>query len=129
MSAGLPHFSTSWTRCWGRDTFISFKGSLLIPGMFKEARDIILMFASSLRHGLIPNLLDGVRNPRFNCRDAAWWFIKGISDYLDFTGDYDILKETLRMKFLSNDKIEHEAKEINGEVRILSLMDVIYEIF
>lgn len=34
------------------------KGILLIPGLLKEARDIILMFASSLRHGLIPNLLD-----------------------------------------------------------------------
>lgn len=49
------------------------------------------MFASTLRHGLIPNLLDGTRNPRYNCRDAAWYFIKGIYDYIEFTQDYDIL--------------------------------------
>ena len=84
MSAGLPHFSTGWTRCWGRDTFMSFKGILLIPGHFAEARDIILMFASTLRHGLIPNLLDKGSNPRYNSRDATWWFIKAIKDYIEF---------------------------------------------
>ena len=51
-----------------------------------------MMFASSLRHGLIPNLLDQGKNSRFNCRDACWWFIKSIADYIEFTKE-NILNE------------------------------------
>ncbi len=75
LSAGLPHFSTGWARCWGRDTFMSNQLLLLYPNIY---RDIILQFASTLRHGMIPNLLNFGNNPRYNCRDACWWFIRGI---------------------------------------------------
>ena len=129
LAAGLPHFSTGWTRCWGRDTFISFKGGVLIPGMFEEAKSIIKMFAATLRHGLIPNLLDSGNNPRYNCRDATWWFIKAVGDYIEFTGDSAILKEEIRMRFLSNDMAEHDSKVMNGEVRVMTLADIIQEIF
>ena len=84
MAAGLPHFSTSWCRSWGRDTFISLRGLLLIPGRFKIAKSHLIAFASVEKYGLIPNLMSGACNPRYNSRDATWFFLQALQDYHSF---------------------------------------------
>jgi glycogen debranching enzyme len=82
LAAGLPHFTAGWARCWGRDVFISLRGLFLTTGNFAGAKRHILTFASTLKHGLIPNLLDSVRTPRYNSRDSPWWMVQNIQDYV-----------------------------------------------
>ena len=128
LSAGLPHFSVEYMRCWGRDTFISFNGLFLIPGLFKEARAILINYASVMRHGLIPNLLDSGINCRYNARDATWFFQKSVVDYVERSKDYDIFNFDVNMVFLSDDFNEHNSKKDRGEKKSMKLAQIVHEI-
>ncbi|KAL0096646.1 glycogen debranching enzyme [Phycomyces blakesleeanus] len=105
LAAGLPHFTTGAFRTWGRDVFISLRGLLLVTGQFGAAKNHIVSFGSSLKHGLIPNLLDAVRVPRYNARDAAWFFMQAIQDYYNMAPDGpSILTTKVLRRFPKDDR-------------------------
>lgn len=126
LSAGLPHFTTEYTRAWGRDTFIAFKGLLLQTSQFSEARSILLSFASVVRHGLVPNLLDSCNNPRYNSRDSTWFFLHGLQQYIKLSPEsHQILQERVRMVFKSDNMQEHQ--NYRDEV-VKSMEDIVQDI-
>ena len=104
LAAGLPHFSSSWARCWGRDIFISLRGLYLGTGRFDDAREHILAFASVLKHGMIPNLLGDGKTPRYNSRDSVWFFLQNIQDYTKLAPKgMNLLQERVNRRFLPYD--------------------------
>ena len=104
LAAGLPHFSSDWARCWGRDVFISLRGLYLVTGRWQDAKEHILAFASVLKHGMIPNLLSDGKLPRYNSRDSIWFFLQCIQDYTKMIPDgVELLKAKVPRRFLPYD--------------------------
>ncbi|KAI5954892.1 GDB1 [Candida jiufengensis] len=126
IAAGLPHFSNDYMRCWGRDVFISFRGLLIVPERNEDAKQHILGFAKTLKHGLIPNLLDAGRNPRYNARDAAWFFLQAIQEYvINVPNGIKILDEKVSRRFPLDDKYIPVEEAFTYES---SIKEIIFEI-
>ena len=129
LAAGLPHFASDWARCWGRDIMIAVRGLLIATGRHEEAREHILAFASVVKHGMIPNLLNSGKSPRYNSRDSVWFFLQCIQDYCKIVpGGYDILKHKVERRFLPNSDEWFEFDDPKAYSKQSTVEDVIQEI-
>jgi predicted glycogen debranching enzyme len=85
-----------WFEPWGRDTFISLPGLLLVTGRYSDAEDIFSNFIQYSSDGLIPNFItDKSAQPSYNTVDGTLWYINAVLQYIKYTGNYAYVKENL----------------------------------
>jgi predicted glycogen debranching enzyme len=85
-----------WFGTWGRDTFISLPGLMLVTGRFENARQVFLTFKNQCKNGLIPNFFpDQAGQPAYNTVDATLWYVNALLQYLKYTGDFRFVQEQL----------------------------------
>ena len=85
-----------WFEAWGRDTFISLPGLVLVPKRCEYARRFFLSFKKYCKQGLMPNFLpDRAEQPVYNTADATLWFVNATLQYLKYTGDFKFVREQL----------------------------------
>ncbi len=85
-----------WFESWGRDTFISLPGLMLVTGRFSYAKDVLQNFIQYCQMGLIPNLVgDRTGVPLYNTVDGTLWYINAVLQYLKYTGDFGFVKDEL----------------------------------
>ena len=94
--AGLPWFNNNW----GRDTFIALSGTLLVSGMFEDAKDVFRTFLrwqntdkKSKNYGRVPNRVCGPQDIIYNTTDGTPWLLREIDEYLGYTGDIAFAEE------------------------------------
>jgi predicted glycogen debranching enzyme len=85
-----------WFESWGRDTFVSLPGLLLVTGRFEDARRVFLSYAHYCKSGLIPNFIpDRGEQASYNTVDATLWYVNAVFQYLKYTGDFDFVHDHL----------------------------------
>jgi len=93
--AGLPWFDDYW----GRDTFISFPGALLVTGQFGEAKRVLRSFiqfmdrdTASATYGRIPNRVQP-DDIIYNTVDGTPWMVIQAWEYFRYTGDSTFMQD------------------------------------
>ena len=85
-----------WFEPWGRDTFISLPGLMLVTGRFNQAKDILQNYIQYCKSGLIPNFItDKTGQPVYNTVDGTFWYVNAVLQYLKYTGDFKFIEEEL----------------------------------
>jgi len=91
-----------WFEPWGRDTFISLPGLMLVTGKYNEAKDILQTFMQYSKSGLIPNFVsDKSGIPVYDTVDGTLWYVNAVLQYVKYTGDLGFVKDDLWEKLQS----------------------------
>ena len=97
VMAGYP-----WFIDWSRDTLISFEGLLLVTKRYDIARQVLLSVVRDINSGLIPNgYSDSDNKPLYNSVDSSLLLFEQVQKYLEYTEDYQFVKENLYDKLKS----------------------------
>lgn len=116
------HFSGIW-RNWGRDTFISLPGILLSNSRFVEARQLILGYAGTLRHGLIPNLLAEGKAARYNCRDAVWFWLASIVKYIEKSDEGAAILNAQVLRLYPTDDSNYSVDKVDNKITFQKIVN------
>ena len=115
--AGLPWFKHNW----GRDTFIALPGTLLVSGLFDDAREVILNFLrwqdtdpASPTYGRIPNRVCSPTDIIYNTADGTPWLIRELYETLQYTGDLALARQTYPQVRLALDSAIEHAVDAEG---------------
>ena len=115
--AGYP-----WFLDWGRDSLIAFEGLLLKTKRFDIAKEVLLTFIRDIKYGLVPNGYSGYDNrPLYNSVDASLLLFETVQKYINYTGDYQFIKEEIYKKL--EDIIENYIKGIDVDNNNIYLDD------
>ncbi len=107
MLAGFP-----WFLDWGRDTLIAYEGIFLIQKRFDIAKELLLTFTRDIKFGLVPNGYSDYDNrPLYNSVDSALLLFEQVNKYIEYTNDYDFIKNNIFDKLL--DIITNYSKGID----------------
>ncbi len=106
-----------WFEEWGRDTFISLPGLMLVTGRFEDARQTFLTFNEYSADGLIPNLIsDWDAQFVYNAVDATLWYVNAVLQYLKYTGDFTFVLKNLWENLKT--MVENLVKGVYGKMRV-----------
>lgn len=97
IMAGYP-----WFIDWSRDTLIAFEGLLLVTKRYDIARQVLISCTRDINSGLIPNgYSDNDNKPLYNSVDSSLLLFEQVQKYLEYTEDYQFIKENLYDKLKS----------------------------
>lgn len=90
--AGYP-----WFGDWGRDTMIALPGLTLASGRYEDAKSILKTFSHYVNQGMLPNKFPDYAGEElmYNTIDASLWYFYAVHKYLEYTKDYDFVKNEI----------------------------------